>query len=78
MNDIKIWVQSHFLKLNDDKTKLLLVHSKYRQIPPLLPFVVGNEMIMPTECARNIGVLFDHNLTRDRQITSVCKSAFFT
>ena len=59
------------------KTELLLVHSKYRQMPPLLPVVVGNEMIMPTECARNIGVVFDHNLTMDEQITSVCKSAFF-
>ena len=77
VNDIKIWMQSHFLKLNDDKTELLLVHSKYRQMPPLLPVVVGNEMIMPTECARNIGVMFDHNLTMDQQITSVCKSAFF-
>ena len=46
-------------------------------MPPLLPVVVGNEMIMPTECARNIGVMFDHNLTMDQQITSVCKSAFF-
>ena len=70
-------MQSHLLKLNDDKTELIRDHCKYRQMPPLLP-VVGNEMIMPTECARNIGVLFDHNLTRDRQITSVCKSAFFT
>ena len=70
-------MQSHFLKLNDDKTELLLVHFKYRQRPPLLPVVVGNEMIMPTECARNIGVMFDHKLTMDQQITSVCKSAFF-
>ena len=71
VSDTKIWMQSHFLKLNDDKTELLLVHSKYRQIPPLLPVVVGNEMTMPTECARNIGV------TLDQQITSVCESAFF-
>ena len=48
--DIKMRMQSHFLKLNDDKTELLLVHSKYRQMPPLLPVVFGNEMIMPTEC----------------------------
>ena len=78
VNDIKMWMQSHFLKLNDDKTELLLVHSKYRQMPLLLPVVVGNEMIMPTECARNIGVMFDHNLTIDQQITSICKSEFFS
>ena len=34
-----LMMQSHFLKLNDDKTELLLVHSKYRQIMPLLPVV---------------------------------------
>ena len=77
VNDMKIWMQSPFLKVNDDKTELFLAHSKYRQMPPLLPVVVGNEMIMPTECARNIGVMFDHNLTMDQQITSVCKSALF-
>lgn len=46
-------------------------------MPPLLPIVVGNEMIMPTEYARNIGVMFDHNLIMVQQITSVRKSAFF-
>ena len=40
-------------------------------MPPLLPVVVGIEIIMPTECARNIGAMLD------QQITSVCKSAFF-
>ena len=37
-----------FLKLNNDKTELLLVHSKYRQMLALLPVLVGNEMIMRT------------------------------
>ena len=38
-------------KFNDYKTELLLVQYKYRQMPPLLPVVVGNEMIMSIECA---------------------------
>ena len=49
-------------ELNDDKTELL-VHPNHRQMPPLLSVAVGNEMILPTECARNISVMFDHNLT---------------
>ena len=77
VNDIKTWMQSNFLKLNDDKTELLLVHPKHRKITPLLSVAVGNEMILPTECARNIGVMFHHNLTMDQQITSICTSAFF-
>ena len=67
VNDIKIWVQSNFF---------LFVHPKHRQTPPLPSVAVGNEMILPTECARNIGVTFDHNLTMDQQITSICKPAF--
>ena len=77
VNDIKICMQSNFLKSNDDKTELLLVHPRHRQMSPLLSVAVGNDMILPTECARNIGVMFDHNLTMDQQITSICKSAFF-
>ena len=40
VNDIKMWMQSHFLKQNE----LLLAHSKYRQMLALLPVLVGNEM----------------------------------
>ena len=66
------------MKLNDDKIELLLVHPKHRQIPPLLSVAVGNDMILPTECARNTtGVMFDHNWTMDEQITSLCNSALF-
>ena len=77
--DVKIWMQSNFLKLNDDKTELLLLRAKHRQLPPLLSIAVGNEMILPTQCARNTctGVVFDHNLTMDQQITLICKSASF-
>ncbi len=30
-----------------------------------------------TQCARNLGVLFDHNLKFDKQISAVVKSCFF-
>jgi len=59
-----------------NKTELLVVHPKHRQTPPLYSITVGNENIEPSECARNIGVVLDHNLNMDRQITSICRSAF--
>lgn len=30
-----------------------------------------------TQCARNLGFLFDHNLKFDKQISTVVKSCFF-
>ena len=34
--------------------------------------------LKPSEHARNIGVIFDPHVSLDRQIASVCKSAFYS
>ena len=53
------------LELNEDKTKFLAVHPKHKQVPPLDSITVGHESIEPSGCARNIGVVFDHNFCDD-------------
>ena len=74
---IKKWMASNFLKLNDDKTELLVVHPKHIETPSLRSIAVGDEVINRLECARNIGVMLDQNLNMEQQITTICKSAFF-
>ena len=54
---IKKWMASNFLKLNDDKTELLVVHPKHIETPSLRSIAVGDEVINPSECARNVGLL---------------------
>ena len=68
----------NFQKLNDDKTELLLVHPKHIETPSLRSIAVhvGDEVINPSECARNIGVMLDQNLNMEQQLTTSCKSAF--
>ena len=73
---IKKWMASNFLKLNDDKTELLVVYPKHIETPSLRSIAVGEEVINPSECARNIGVMLDQNLNMEQQITTICKSAF--
>ena len=68
---------SNFLKLNDDKTELLVIHPKHIEIPSLRSIAVGDEVINPSEYARNIGVMLDQNLNTEQEITTICKSAFF-
>lgn len=75
--DIKQWMASNLLKLNDDKTELLVIHGKHRPKPPLCAISVGQEIIRSSESARNIGVIVDDNLTLERQVSAICKSAFF-
>ncbi len=74
--DIRTWMLLNKLKLNEDKTELLVIHSRYR---PSLVFSLncGHDIIIPSDLVRNIGVIFDKNMTMIPQINSICKGAFY-
>jgi hypothetical protein len=74
--DIKTWMLLNKLKLNGDKTELLVIHSRYRP-SPVFSLNCGYDIITPSDMARNIGVIFDKNMTMIPQINSVCKRAFY-
>ena len=52
---IDSWMVLNGLKLNQDKTELLLISSRYRQSPVLSHLHVGDEKICPSESTRNLG-----------------------
>ena len=54
----------------------MVVYPKHIETPSLRSIAVGEEVINPSECARNIGVMLDQNLNMEQQITTICKSAF--
>ena len=65
------------LELNNDKTELLILHSRFR-LPPRLPSIkIGTDIIKPTNKARNIGVFFDSTITMSVRINNVVKGAFY-
>ena len=65
------------LKLNQDKTELLVVSSRYRTRPPLNHIQIGDDVISPCEHARNLGVGIDHYFDFSGQVYMTCKIAFF-
>lgn len=75
--DIIEWMTLNKLKLNTDKTELLVLSSKFRPEPVFPMLAVGPDLISPTDTARNIGVTFDKFLTMSVHINNICKSAFF-
>ena len=75
--DITNWMTTNKLKLNTDKTKLLILYSSFR-LPPRLPSIrIGTDVIEPTNKARNIGVLFDNTVTMSFHINIIVKGAFY-
>ena len=65
------------LKLNKDKTELLVVSSVHRARSPLSDIHVWDERVLASSRAGNIGALFDECLNMVPQVTAMCKSAFY-
>ena len=77
LKDINSWMLSNNLKLNNGKTELLLLHSKYRPQPSIDVVSVGNTQVSPSDEARNLGAIFDSTMGNERHISEICKSAFY-
>jgi len=77
VQEIDTWMLLNKLKLNRDKTELLLISSLHRARPPLLHLDVCDERVLTSPKAGNIGVIFDEYLSMVPQVTTMCKSAFY-
>ena len=63
------------LKLNDDKTEIIHLSSRFRSSMPLEFVNVGQSNIVPASYARNIGVTIDKHLTLLKHLTGMCQKA---
>ena len=77
VRDIDTWMTANMLKMNRDKTELLVLKARHRPLPPLMSISVCDEEINLSSKARNIGVIFDTSMSMDNHIAAICKSAFY-
>ena len=77
IQDINKWMTANKLMLNSDKTELLVLNARHRPPPPLNNISIGPDLISTSNSANNIGVWFDNVLSMDKQISNICKSAFY-
>ena len=60
--EIDHWMLVNCLKLNKDKTELLVISAKHLPIPIVQDISVISETICSSQKVRNIGVTFDNHL----------------
>ena len=77
VRDIDVWMLCNHLKLNQDKTEVLIFSSPYRPRPSLDNLTIVDEIVACSPMARDIGVVFDNSLSMVSHVNAVCKSAFF-
>ncbi|XP_041658863.1 uncharacterized protein LOC121519853, partial [Cheilinus undulatus] len=78
LHDIKAWMTSNQLKLNSNKTELMVVAPKalLQKVGDLM-LDVDRTSICPSSEVRNLGVILDSTLSFQSHIKSVTKSAFY-
>ena len=77
ISDIRRWMQESYLKLNDDKTEFLLLGSRQQLAKFKVHSVqIGTTSVPPVERARDLGVIFDSNMTMEHQVSNCVKRAY--
>ncbi len=67
------------LKLSGDKTEFLHFHPTTRNnsTASMLTITIGDDTVSPNEKAKNLGVMWDRDLSLSQHITAIVKAANF-
>ena len=71
--DIATWMREHHLQLNLSKTELLVFPACPSVLPQISASLVSDQLV-PTNSARNLGVMTDDHLTVKVHVASIARS----
>ncbi|XP_070556586.1 uncharacterized protein [Ptychodera flava] len=78
VDDIRAWMKSNMLILNDDKTEVVQFSSGLRSDVVKLPSLrIGEFDIAPSATVRNLGVTLDQSGSMCDQISHICRNGFY-
>ena len=74
IKDVFSWMIGNKLSVNPDKTEYLLFNSKYINVPVSINLNLNT--ISPSQSAKNLGIIFQSDISMDKHILSVVKTCF--
>ena len=78
IKDVPHWMLSNRLKINDSKTEFPILGSRHQlQKVKIAGVLVGEKQILPVTSVRNLGVIFDSNLSMEKHVLKICSAAYF-
>ena len=79
MSDVKSWATANMLKLNDNKTELMLVTSKRTKHLHSLPtpITIGNAQIPFKQSVKNLCPTLDCHLTMNAYVSNIARTGYF-
>ena len=79
ISDVKAWATVNTLKLDDNKTKLMLVTSKRTKHLHSLPtsITIGNAQISFKQSVKNLGFTLDCHITMNAHVSNIAWTCYF-
>ena len=76
--EVKEWMTTNFLKLNDSKTEVVLLRKQSRneEVDHIKTIRIGNSNVKVVPTAKNIGCFIDSNLTMEAQVASITRKGY--
>ena len=75
--DVRSWAIHNKLMLNDNKTEIVHVSSKFRKTSSLPHVNIGGIEIASSSSAKDLGVVIDSSLQLKHHIRNICRSASY-
>ena len=77
LTDIEGWMRINMLKLNSDKTEVILFTSKHNAIHMKnVTVCFGDINITPVNTVRNLGVIFECAVNMEQQFNNICRAGY--
>ena len=78
LTELKSWLQTNFLQLNCDKSEIILIGPKSLATSTQnFSLSIDNTTLSPSPFIRNLGIIFDNNLSFEHYISRLTQTAFF-
>uniref|UniRef100_A0A669DD67 Pyrin domain-containing protein n=1 Tax=Oreochromis niloticus TaxID=8128 RepID=A0A669DD67_ORENI len=78
LKDIKTWMAANFLLLNSDKTEVIVLGPEnLRNMVSKQILTLDGITLASSNTVRNLGVIFDQDMSFNAHIKQICKTAFF-
>ena len=79
MSDANVWVTANMLKINDNKTELMLVTSMRSKHLHNLPtsITMGNAQVPFKQSVKNLGLTLDYHLTMNAHVSNIARTCYF-
>uniref|UniRef100_A0A669EGD2 Reverse transcriptase domain-containing protein n=1 Tax=Oreochromis niloticus TaxID=8128 RepID=A0A669EGD2_ORENI len=78
LKDIKTWMAANFLLLNSDQTEVIVLGPEnLRNMVSKQILTLDGITLASSNAVRNLGVIFDQDMSFNAHIKQICKTAFF-